>query len=74
MNASVYSEAELGPNTVRAADEDGILVACRFEVENAAKAADLNVCARALGCPYQGLDGLDKGVTSVDVYTCLRVG
>ncbi len=65
MQADIHGHAQLGANAIGPADQNGIPVPCGLEVEDAAKAADLGVCACSACRADIGFDGLDEGVPSV---------
>ncbi len=67
-------ELELGADAVRRGDEDRVIEARGFRVEQRAEAAKTIHRSRALGCRGQRLDRLDQGIAGGDIDTGVFVG
>src|SRR3546814_670891 len=67
-------DLQLGAHAVVGGDQQGIAVARRLEVEEAAEAAEPGVGPAAGGRARQRLDCLDQRVTGIDVDASILVG
>lgn len=72
--AAIQRDPELGSDTIRSGDQDGIPEAGALQVERAAESADLAVRSGATGRLDDGFDGVDEGVAVVDRDTGRGVG
>ena len=64
--AGIDRELELGSNPVIGGNQQGILVARRLKIEQAAKASELGVRSGPGGRTGQWPDRLDQGISGID--------
>lgn len=74
VDPDVHRETQLCTDAVGAADEHGVFKPGRLEIEDAAKATDLNIGAWPGRRAHEGLDGFNECVTCVDRHAGLCVG
>jgi len=67
-------DLQLGADTVVGGDQQRITESGRLEVEEAAEAAEAGIRPAAGGRAGQRLDGLDQGVSGIDVDSRVLVG
>ena len=67
MDAGFDRDLDLGADAVGGRDQDGILKACRLEVEQPAKTADLGIGAGPGGGAHHRLDEVDQAVARIDI-------
>jgi hypothetical protein len=72
--AGLDGDLHLGADAVIGGNKDRIGKACRFQIEQTAKAPDLRVRAWPTGSTNQGLDGFDHGIASIDIDASFGIG
>jgi hypothetical protein len=70
----VDGDLQLGAHAIIGGNQNGILKASRFQIEEAAKTADFAIRTGAARRTDERLDLFNHQVSGIDIDTCLRIG